>query len=220
MYYPHVKRLIDICGAMTGIILLGIPMLVVAIVIKAQMGGQVIFRQARAGKDQQDFVIYKFRTMSDEIGVDGELLPGSLRITKFGRFLRKTSLDELPQFFNVLKGEMSLVGPRPLLSSYIPFYSERELKRFRVLPGISGLAQIEGRHNAGWDERLGNDVFYVENLSFLLDLKIILCTVVCVLKQSDVVVAPAEAVAHLDVARSNDLADAGSNVIVLARRRA
>lgn len=219
MYYPYVKRLIDICGAVTGIILFSIPMIAVAIMIKVKMGGKVIFRQARAGKDQQDFIIYKFRTMSDETGADGELLPGSLRITNFGRFLRKTSLDELPQFFNVLKGDMSLVGPRPLLSSYIPFYSERELERFRVLPGITGLAQIEGRHNAEWDARLGNDVFYVENLSFMLDVKIILCTIACVLKQSDVIAAPAENVAHLHIARSN-MADANSNVIILARRRA
>lgn len=203
MYYPHVKRLMDILGASIGLILVAVPMAVVALLIKINMGGDAIFRQPRAGKGQRDFVIYKFRTMSHAIDGQSGIMSDSERVTPLGHFLRKTSIDELPQLFNVLKGDMSLVGPRPLLASYIPFYAEQELKRFDVLPGITGLAQIEGRHNASWDTRLANDITYVENMSFVLDMKIMFRTVLCVLGQRDVVTAPSADVAHLHIARAS-----------------
>lgn len=211
MHYRHVKRLMDILGACVGLLLLAVPLAIVSILIKINMGGDAIFRQIRAGKGRQDFVIFKFRTMSHEINEKGEVLPDSERITPLGNFLRKTSIDELPQLFNVLKGDMSLVGPRPLLASYIPFYTEHELTRFDVLPGITGLAQIEGRHNASWDVRLANDITYVENMSFMLDMKIILRTVCCVLRQKDVVAAPSADTAHLHIARASAVFSFGGN---------
>lgn len=213
MSYRHVKRFIDILGASTGLLILIVPMAIVAVLIKIRMGGDVIFRQARAGKGQRDFVIYKYRTMAHEVDAAGNTVPDSERITPLGHFLRKTSIDELPQLFNVLKGDMSLVGPRPLLGSYIPFYAEQELKRFDVLPGITGLAQIEGRHNASWDVRLANDIFYVENMSFLQDMKIMVRTVCCVLGQKDVVAAPAADVAHLHIARAEKYSFSPSPVL-------
>ncbi len=206
-YYPFVKRTIDITGASLALLVLALPLAVCAVLIWINMGGPVVFRQIRAGRHCKDFVIYKFRTMTDDVDAEGNILPSSHRVTPLGRFLRKTSIDELPQLINVLKGDMSLVGPRPLLSSYIPFYSSREMKRFNVLPGITGLAQIEGRHNASWDIRLANDVSYVDNLSLHNDVIIVLRTIACVLGQRDVVVAPNEEAAHLHLARASNVAN-------------
>lgn len=197
-----VKRLLDIVGALLMLILLFPVLLAIAILIKIKLGSPVIFKQQRAGLYGKPFYLYKFRTMTDERDENGELLPDHLRLTPFGQFLRKFSLDELPQLYNILKGDMSFVGPRPLLMKYLPYYTDREKKRHNVRPGITGLAQVSGRNNLGWDERLELDVKYVENYSFWLDLKIIFLTIKKVLKSEDVVIDPRSTMKDLDEERS------------------
>jgi len=159
-------------GALVGLIILSPVMLVVAVVVYVSMGPPVLFKQERAGLNGRPFMLYKFRTMLDLRDEHGNLLPDEKRLTRVGRFLRNWSLDELPEFWNVLKGDMSLVGPRPLLMEYLPFYTEREKLRHSVKPGITGWAQINGRNLLSWNERLEMDVWYVENWSILLDIKI------------------------------------------------
>lgn len=171
------KRLMDIAGASIGLILLSPVMLILAMRIRRQMGPPAVFSQPRAGLNGNQFVIYKFRSMTDERGPDGELLPDAERLTPLGIFLRRTSLDELPQLWNVLRGDMSLVGPRPLLLRYVPRYSERQRRRLDVRPGITGWAQINGRNAISWEEKFELDVWYVENRSIWLDVRIILMTV-------------------------------------------
>jgi sugar transferase EpsL len=177
-------------------------MLVTAILVRYKLGYPVIFKQQRPGLHGKPFYLYKFRTMTDERDENGELLPDHLRLTPFGQFLRKFSLDELPQLYNILKGDMSFVGPRPLLMKYLPYYTDREKKRHNVRPGITGLAQVSGRNNLDWDERLELDVKYVENYSFWLDLKIIFLTIKKVLKSEDVVIDPRSTMKDLDEERS------------------
>ena len=150
------------------------------------MGSPVLFKQDRPGLNEKIFKMYKFRTMTDKKDSLGNLLPDSERLTSFGKFLRSTSLDEIPELWNVLKGEMSLVGPRPLLVEYLRKYSKNEKRRHEVKPGISGWAQVNGRNNTTWEERFENDIYYVENLSFLLDIKIIIKTILKVIKRSDI----------------------------------
>jgi undecaprenyl phosphate N,N'-diacetylbacillosamine 1-phosphate transferase len=219
MYHPHLKRLIDITLASLGLVVLAIPLAIVALMIRRDSQDPAIFKQLRVGKGRREFIIYKFRTMSHPLDENGQEIPDQDRVTRLGSFLRRTSIDELPQLINVIKGDMSLVGPRPLLGSYLPFYTEQELKRFEALPGITGLAQIEGRHNASWDARLANDVAYVENISFMTDLKIIAKTFSCVLGQKDVIVAPPQDVAHLHIARARDMreemAEAMNDAVVI-----
>ena len=183
-----IKRAFDLLGAATLLVLAAVPMLLIAGLIRITMGSPVLFRQVRPGKGKRLFTLYKFRSMSEARGPDGRLLPDGQRLTWLGRLLRKTSLDELPQLWNVIVGEMSLVGPRPLLARYLPYYTERECLRFSVPPGITGWAQIRGRNTVGWDKRLALDVWYVENWSLALDLRIALATLIAVLWQKGMMV--------------------------------
>ncbi|KKB40915.1 sugar transferase [Bacillus thermotolerans] len=187
-YKRFVKRPLDFALSLVVIIVLSPVFLVVAILVRVKLGSPVLFKQKRPGLDEKIFTMYKFRTMTDERDGNGELLPDSVRLTKFGRFLRSTSLDELPELFNILKGDMSLVGPRPLATIYLPFYNEKEKLRHTVRPGLTGLAQINGRNTVNWEQRFNFDIEYVKNISIMLDLLIILKTVSKVFKREGVVV--------------------------------
>ncbi|WP_370760740.1 sugar transferase [Faecalibacillus intestinalis] len=186
MYRYFFKRLLDFVLSLLAIIVLSPVLLITALLVRSKLGSPVIFKQERPGKNEKIFTLYKFRTMTDEKDEEGNLLPDEIRLTKFGKLLRSTSLDELPELFNILKGDMSIVGPRPLLVSYLPYYTEKEKHRHDVRPGLTGLAQVKGRNYIAWDERFKIDVEYVENLSFVLDIKIIFETVLIVLKKSDI----------------------------------
>jgi len=176
---------------------------VLALVVRQKLGAPVLFKQQRPGQGGRPFTIYKLRTMNDACGADGESLPDRDRITPLGALLRKTSLDEVPELWNVLKGDMSLVGPRPLLTRYTPFFTEEERLRFLVRPGITGWAQVNGRNASSWDERLARDAWYVRNQSLRLDLRILAMTVSRVFRGSGVVVDAESAMANLDDARSS-----------------
>ena len=171
------KRLFDFLLALLALLLLALPLLVVALLVRCKLGSPVLFRQVRPGLHGQPFEMVKFRTMTDARGADGALLPDAVRLTPFGRFLRASSLDELPELWNVLKGEMSLVGPRPLLMEYVPLYSAEQYRRHEVRPGVTGWAQVNGRNAISWEEKFALDVWYVENQSFWLDVKILFLTV-------------------------------------------
>jgi sugar transferase EpsL len=201
------KRGFDFIVSLIALIILSPVMLVTAILVRYKLGSPVIFKQQRPGLYGKPFYLYKFRTMTDERDENGELLPDHMRLTPFGQLLRKLSLDELPQLYNVLKGDMSFVGPRPLLMKYLPYYTHEEMKRHNVRPGITGLAQVSGRNNLSWDERLKLDVYYVENQSIFLDFYIMLKTVVKVLKKEDIVDVPSSIMLDLDEERSqgNDI---------------
>lgn len=185
MYRNYIKRLLDILISLTGMLLLSPVYLIVAILVRVRLGSPVIFHQERPGYQERIFILCKFRTMTDERDENGELLPDSVRLTKFGLFLRKTSLDELPELWNILKGDMSLIGPRPLLVSYLPWYTQRERLRHTVRPGLTGLAQVSGRNYIEWDKRLEKDVEYVEHISFRMDLKVLWLTFRVVFGKSD-----------------------------------
>ena len=172
-YARYIKRIVDIIISLLVIIIFCWLYLILAILVRVKLGSPILFKQARPGKDEKIFNLYKFRTMTDKRDADGKLLPDKDRLTKFGNFLRKSSLDELPEFFNILKGDMSFIGPRPLLVEYLPYYTEREKLRHTVRPGLTGLAQVSGRNTVDWDTRFEIDVQYVENLNFLMDLKVI-----------------------------------------------
>lgn len=185
-YERFFKRPLDyICGVL-AVTIFGWLYLIVAILVRVKLGSPVLFKQDRPGRDEKVFKLYKFRTMTDARDENGELLPDEERLTKFGRMLRSTSLDELPEAFNIIKGDMSLIGPRPLLVSYLPYYTEEEKKRHDVRPGLSGLAQVNGRNAISWDKKLAYDVEYVSKITFVGDLKIILQTVIKTLKRSDI----------------------------------
>ena len=173
VYRKYVKRILDIILSLTAIIILSPVLLVLAVMVRAKLGTPVIFHQERPGYHEKIFRLCKFRTMTDRCGSDGELLPDAERLTPFGSRLRHMSLDELPELFNILKGDMSIVGPRPLLVSYLPYYTERERLRHTVRPGLTGLAQVSGRNFLDWDSRLEKDAEYVEALSFAEDCSII-----------------------------------------------
>jgi lipopolysaccharide/colanic/teichoic acid biosynthesis glycosyltransferase len=162
----------------------------VALLVRIKLGSPVLFRQERPGRNGEPFTLVKFRSMTNERDENGELLPDEQRLTRFGKLLRSTSLDELPELFNVIKGEMSLVGPRPLLVRYLPYFSTRERKRFDVLPGITGMAQINGRNNLAWDQRFKHDVWYVEHCSVATDIKIMAQTLVKVVRREDIAEVP------------------------------
>ena len=185
MYKNCIKRLLDILLSLIGIILLCWLYLILFILVRVKLGSPVLFKQQRPGKNEKIFTLYKFRTMTDARDENGNLLPDSVRLTKFGKLLRAASLDELPELFNILKGDMSLIGPRPLLVSYLPYYSEREKLRHTVRPGLTGLAQVSGRNFIDWDHRLQKDVEYVEHLTFGMDLKVLWLTVKTVLGHTD-----------------------------------
>lgn len=180
------KRLFDFILAGLGLLLLLIPMALLIMLIKAKLGSPVFFRQERPGLYGQPFEMIKFRTMTDERGPDGSLLPDAKRLTTFGRFLRATSLDELPELWNVLKGDMSLVGPRPLLMDYLPLYSKEQARRHEVRPGVTGWAQINGRNAIAWEDKFRLDVWYVDHHSLWLDIQILCVTLRKVLLRDDI----------------------------------
>ena len=186
MYRNFLKRVIDILGALFLLILTSPIIIATAIFIYFKVSRDVIFMQARPGLNEKIFKIYKFKTMSDECDSNGELLPDEQRLGKFGKLIRSLSLDELPQLFNVLKGDMSFIGPRPLLVEYLPIYNEMQKHRHDVRPGITGLAQVNGRNAISWEKKFEYDVYYAKNLSFMLDVKIALQTIEKVLKRSGV----------------------------------
>lgn len=174
---PVIKRGIDVMGAGLGLIVLSPFLLLIILAIRIKMGKPVLFRQMRPGLCGKPFYMYKFRTMTNEKNADGELLPDEMRLTKLGRFLRSTSLDELPELFNVLRGDMSLVGPRPLLMQYLDHYTPEQARRHEVKPGITGWAQVNGRNAISWEEKFALDVWYVDNWSLWLDIRIIAITI-------------------------------------------
>lgn len=180
------KRVFDIILSLLLLILFSPILMVVALFIKIEMGSPILFRQQRPGFNEKIFGIYKFRTMTNEKDQNGELLPDEKRLIGIGKFIRSTSLDELPQLFNVLKGEMSFVGPRPLLVEYLPLYNQEQKRRHNVKPGITGWAQVNGRNAISWEQKFEYDVWYVDNQSFWLDLKILWMTFLKVVKRSDI----------------------------------
>lgn len=191
MYKHFFKRIIDFCIAFVALSVLLLPLVLIALWLHfANKGAGVFFFQERLGKNGKIFKVIKFKSMTDECDADGNLLPNEMRITKVGRFVRKTSIDELPQLINVLKGDMSLIGPRPLLLEYLPYYTEHERLRHTVRPGITGWAQVNGRNAAKWDDRLEMDAYYVEHFSLGMDLKIIFKTIKNVLISKDIEVVP------------------------------
>lgn len=180
------KRLFDMLVSGLALVVLSPFLAALALLVRWRLGKPILFRQVRPGMDARPFEMLKFRSMTDVRGADGTLLPDAERLTRFGRFLRSTSLDELPELWNVLKGDMSLAGPRPLLMEYLPLYSPEQARRHEVRPGITGWAQVNGRNALSWDDKFALDVWYVDNRSFCLDLKIVALTVVRVLKRSGI----------------------------------
>jgi lipopolysaccharide/colanic/teichoic acid biosynthesis glycosyltransferase len=192
-YAKYIKRLIDIILSLLVIVLFCWLYAIVAILVRVKLGSPVLFKQTRPGKDEKIFNMFKFRTMTDERDANGELLPDEVRLTSFGSFLRKTSLDELPEFFNILKGDMSFIGPRPLLVKYLPYYNERERLRHSIRPGLTGWAQAHGRNAISWEKKFEYDVWYVEHMSFLTDIRVIIDTVKAVLHSEGVALNALEA---------------------------
>lgn len=186
MYAKYFKRMLDFILSLIALIILSPILLIVAILVRIKLGNPIIFKQQRPGKNEKIFTLYKFRTMTDKKDENGNLLPDSERLTNFGKLLRSTSLDELPELINILKGDMAIVGPRPLLVKYLPYYTEEEKHRHDVRPGLTGLAQICGRNNLDWNERFEMDLKYVNSVSFKEDLIIIFKTISSVLKHNDI----------------------------------
>lgn len=203
IYEKCFKRLFDIVFSFLALVILSPVLLVVAILVRVKLGSPVIFKQERPGKNEKIFKLYKFRTMTDKRDKNGKLLPDEKRLTKFGRRLRSTSLDELPELFNILKGDMSFVGPRPLLVEYLPYYTKQEHHRHDVRPGLTGLAQVSGRNLLSWAERFKLDVFYVNNISFLSDLKIVFKTINKVVRGRDIVVGDGQIMKNLNEERKD-----------------
>lgn len=187
-YERYIKRPLDIILAVIGLIALSPVFLVVALMVRVELGSPVIFKQKRPGWNGEIFNMYKFRSMTDKKDANGHLLPDDARLTKFGRLLRSTSLDELPELFCIANGSMSIVGPRPLLVSYLPYYTKEERHRHDVRPGLTGLAQVNGRNTLTWEEKFGYDIEYVNHISFVNDIKIIFKTAAKVVKRSDILV--------------------------------
>lgn len=186
MYRKYFKRPLDFIMALVGLIVLSPVMLVVAILVRIKLGSPVIFNQPRPGLNEKIFTLYKFRTMTDERDENGELLPDEQRLTPFGKWLRSTSLDELPELWNILKGDMSFVGPRPLLVEYLPLYNEQQRRRHIVRPGLTGLAQVSGRNAVSWEEKFLLDIEYINNITFWGDLAILAKTVLAVLRREGI----------------------------------
>lgn len=208
MYRRYIKRILDILLSLIGLIVLSPLLLVVTVWLHfANKGAGAFFTQIRPGLHERIFKIYKFKSMTDERDEQGNLLPDGKRLTSAGRFIRKTSLDELPQLWNVLRGDMSLVGPRPLLTAYLPYYTEQEHRRHSVRPGITGLAQVRGRSHLPWNQKLATDVEYTQQLSFALDCRIVWKTFVNVLSSKDVAVDPSLRGIRLDVERAKRITE-------------
>ena len=209
--YRHFKRWLDFFSSFVALVLLAPLLLVLMALIRMKLGGPVFFTQERPGLGGRAFKMVKFRSMTNERDEQGELLPDQLRITTLGRFLRRTSLDELPELFNVLRGEMSVIGPRPLLMKYLPYYTKKEMKRHLVRPGITGWAQVNGRNLLNWDKRLEMDVEYVETMSFALDVRIVFKTINEVLSQKDVLEVSSETVPDFDDYRKQNQSQENAN---------
>jgi len=186
MYAKCIKRILDFILSFISIIVLMPVMLIIATLVRIKLGKPVIFKQQRPGKNEKIFTLYKFRTMTDKKDEKGNLLADEKRLTKFGKALRSTSLDELPELWNILKGDMAIVGPRPLLVEYLPLYNEKQKHRHDVRPGLTGLAQISGRNTIGWEERFEEDIEYIQNVNFVTDCKIVFKTVSKVLKKEGI----------------------------------
>ncbi len=203
MYKNFLKHFFDYIAAAIAIILF-LPIIIIAFVLLyIANNGKPFFFQVRPGKNEKLFKIIKFKTMNDKVDENGRLLPDTFRLTPVGKFVRKTSIDELPQLFNILKGDMSLIGPRPLLPQYLPFYTKNEKKRHTVKPGITGLAQINGRNNINWDTKLKFDIDYVDKLSFKMDINILVKTIYNVFTSKDVVVDSTKTETYLNIERQN-----------------
>ncbi|MCM1159747.1 MAG: sugar transferase [Roseburia sp.] len=206
-YEKYIKRMLDVVLSLAALMFLSPVMLLVALSVRIKLGSPVLFKQERPGKidgrtgREKLFVMYKFRSMTDERDVKGELLPDGVRLTAFGKALRSASLDELPELFLILKGDMSIVGPRPLAIKYLPYYTKEERRRHLVRPGLTGLAQVNGRNGIGWEQRFQYDIQYVEHITFLGDLRIILQTVYKVLGRKDIIVRGEGTVLDFDVER-------------------
>ncbi len=185
-YDKYIKRCIDLILSMIAIVLLSPVLIIVSILVAVKLGRPVIFKQKRPGLNEKIFTMYKFRSMTDERNEKGELLPDFVRLTSFGKKLRATSLDELPELFNILKGDMAIVGPRPLLVEYLPLYNEKQRKRHLVRPGITGYAQVNGRNSISWEEKFNLDISYMQNESFFLDVRIVIMTFFIVFSQDGI----------------------------------
>lgn len=205
MYKNYIKRILDFLLSLIALIVLSPILLIVAILVRTKLGSPVIFKQKRPGKDEKIFTLYKFRTMTDETDENGNLLPDDVRLTKFGKLLRSTSLDELPELFNIINGDMSIVGPRPLVVVYLPWYNEIEKHRHDVRPGLTGLAQVSGRNGLQWEKRFEKDIYYVNNITFIFDLKIIFMTIKKVVKREDISVRGTTSIIDFDKYRMEQL---------------
>ena len=201
IYARLIKRILDIVLSLSAIIILSPILLILCILVRIKLGSPVLFKQERPGRKGEIFTLCKFRTMTDKRDEKGELLPDEVRLTKFGKLLRSTSLDELPELFNILKGDMSIIGPRPLLVRYLPWYTESEMHRHDVRPGLTGLAQVNGRNALGWEDRFRYDLEYVNHCSFIMDIKIIMMTVGKVLKRSGTLSGAEQTVEDFDIYR-------------------
>lgn len=213
-YEKYFKRPIDFVCGLAALIVFSWLYVIIAVMVRIKLGKPVLFTQDRPGKDEKIFKLYKFRTMTDARDENGELLPDDVRLTKFGKWLRSTSLDELPEAFNILKGDMSVVGPRPLLVSYLPYYRTNERKRHDVRPGLTGLAQVHGRNAIySWEERFMYDLKYVNHVSFAMDLKILFMTVYKVLKKADIQVGSEIKAGRLDYVRGGETNESNNKEI-------
>ena len=186
MYAKYFKRILDFLLSLIALIILSPVFLIIAILVRVKLGSPVIFKQKRPGKNEKIFTLYKFRTMTDKKDENGNLLPDEKRLTKFGKALRSTSLDELPELFNILKGDMSIIGPRPLLVEYLPLYNEEQKHRHDVRPGLTGLAQVSGRNSISWEEKFDDDIRYIKNITFINDIKIFFNTIIKVFKREGI----------------------------------
>jgi lipopolysaccharide/colanic/teichoic acid biosynthesis glycosyltransferase len=204
-YERFIKRFLDAFLSTGALIVLSPVLLVTALLVRTKLGSPVLFTQDRPGRDEKIFKLYKFRSMTNQRDENGKLLPDDVRLTKFGRILRSTSLDELPELLNIIKGDMAVIGPRPLLVEYLPYYTAEEHHRHDIRPGLTGWAQVNGRNAIGsWEERFKYDLEYVNHVSFAMDLKVLYTTVIKVVKRSDIQVGSEIKVGRLDVARSEN----------------
>lgn len=204
MYAKYIKRMLDFILSLIALIVLSPLMLIIGLLVRIKLGKPIIFKQKRPGKNEKIFTLYKFRTMTDEKDQNGNLLPDAKRLTKFGKTLRSTSLDELPELWNILKGDMAIVGPRPLLIEYLPYYTEEERHRHDVRPGLTGLAQINGRNTTEWSKRFKIDEDYINNITLNEDIYIIFYTIKKVIKKDNILVGEEHIMSNLDVERGKN----------------